>query len=135
MRPLADPDAPADCRLRVPWWIPLWVRKAKYQGTSRVLETGSTQTSFFSQRFKTAHLVCRYDLGLISGALAPIKDELLLSDVAAEVMVGAAKFGAVFGTFLGGSLMLYYGRRLTIGVDSFFFILGPVTMALSSGVT
>lgn len=73
-------------------------------------------------------------MGLISGALSPIKEELHTSQIATEVMVGAAKFGAIFGTFLGGALMLYYGRRLTIGLDSLFFILGPVIMAFSAGV-
>lgn len=77
----------------------------------------------------------RYDLGLISGALSPIKDELHTSEVAIEIMVGAAKFGAIFGTFLGGALMLYYGRRLTIGLDSLFFVLGPIIMAFSAGIT
>ena len=76
----------------------------------------------------------RYDLGLISGALSPIREELHASEVAAEIMVGAAKFGAIGGTFLGGALMLYYGRRLTIGLDSTFFILGPVIMAFSQGI-
>lgn len=76
----------------------------------------------------------RYDLGLISGALAPIRADLHPSDVATEVMVGAAKFGAIFGTFLGGAFMLYYGRRLAIGFDSIFFFVGPLIMAFSANM-
>ena len=49
-------------------------------------------------------------------------------------MVGSAKLGAVLGTFLGGGLMVCYGRRATIAMDSFFFVLGPVTMAFSSSL-
>lgn len=78
--------------------------------------------------------LCRYDLGLISGALAPIKTDLGSSDFALEIMVGGAKFGAVLGTFLGGALMLHYGRRIAIGFDSLFFILGPLLMAFSQSI-
>ena len=77
---------------------------------------------------------CRYDLGLISGALAPIRAELHPSDISAEIMVGAAKFGAIFGTFIGGAFMLHYGRRLAIGLDSIFFIVGPLIMAFSANM-
>lgn len=38
------------------------------------------------------------------------------------------------GTFLGGALMLHYGRRAAIGIDSLFFIAGPLIMALALGV-
>lgn len=54
--------------------------------------------------------------------------------MSAEVMVGAAKFGAIFGTFIGGAFMLHYGRRLAIGLDSIFFIVGPLIMAFSAGM-
>lgn len=39
------------------------------------------------------------------------------------------------GTFLGGALMLYYGRRRAIGVFvAGFFVAGPLLMALAWGV-
>ena len=47
--------------------------------------------------------------------------------------MGAAKLGAFGGTFLGGALMLHSGRRLAIGLDSVFFLLGPLLMAASKG--
>ena len=50
-----------------------------------------------------------------------------------ELIVGAAKLGAFGGTFLGGALMLHYGRRLAIGLDGAFFVLGPLLMAASDG--
>lgn len=50
-----------------------------------------------------------------------------------EAIVGAAKFGAVFGTFLGGALMLRYGRRNAIAASSVFFTSGPLIMAASTG--
>ncbi|KAL4420816.1 hypothetical protein ABPG75_010472 [Micractinium tetrahymenae] len=75
-----------------------------------------------------------YDLGLIGGALLNIRDDFGIGDWTAELIVGAAKFGAFFGTFLGGALMLHYGRRKAIAIDSAFFIVGPLIMAASAGV-
>ena len=57
----------------------------------------------------TAVLCAGYDLGLIGGALLNIRDEFGIGDGAAEAIVGAAKFGAFFGTFVGGAAMLRYG--------------------------
>eukprot|EP00891_Asterochloris_glomerata_P006599 jgi/Astpho2/6599/fgenesh1_pm.00101_%23_4_t len=76
-----------------------------------------------------------YDLALIGGALGHIRAEFHLSEVMVEMVVGAAKIGAVFGTFLGGAMMLYYGRRKTIGIDSLFYMTGPIIMAASWDVT
>ncbi|CAL8467848.1 g7386 [Coccomyxa elongata] len=73
-----------------------------------------------------------YDLGLISGALGYIRDDFGTSEVMEEAIVGAAKVGAVLGTFLGGALMLHYGRRKAIALDSFFYIVGPLLMAFAS---
>jgi MFS family permease len=50
-----------------------------------------------------------------------------------EAIVGAAKFGAFFGTFIGGALMLRYGRRKALALESVFFVLGPIIMAASYG--
>ncbi|KAI3430693.1 hypothetical protein D9Q98_005282 [Chlorella vulgaris] len=75
-----------------------------------------------------------YDLGLIGGALLEIRDDFGIGDWAAEAIVSAAKFGAFFGTFIGGAAMLHYGRRKAIAVDSLFFIVGPLVMAASAGV-
>ncbi|EIE20926.1 MFS general substrate transporter [Coccomyxa subellipsoidea C-169] len=73
-----------------------------------------------------------YDLGLISGALSYIRDDFNTSEIMEEAIVGAAKVGAVLGTFLGGALMLHYGRRKAIALDSFFYVVGPVCMAFAS---
>lgn len=75
-----------------------------------------------------------YDLGLIGGALLSMREEMHFGEGVVEVIVAAAKIGAFFGTFLGGGLMLYYGRRTTIALDSVFFMLGPIIMASASGI-
>lgn len=71
---------------------------------------------------------------MIGGALLNIRDAFGIGDFASEAIVGAAKFGAFFGTFLGGAAMLKYGRRRAIALDSLFFIVGPLVMAASAGV-
>lgn len=68
------------------------------------------------------------------GALLSIQEDFGVGEGVSEVIVGAAKLGAVCGTFLGGALMLYYGRRVAIAVDSAFFITGPLLMAAAQGV-
>lgn len=82
----------------------------------------------------TTAVWCRYDLGLIGGALLSMREEMHFGEGVVEVIVAAAKIGAFFGTFLGGGLMLYYGRRTTIALDSVFFMLGPIIMASASGI-
>ena len=81
------------------------------------------------------HWLCSYDLGLIGGALFNIRDEFHLSKAAEEWVVGSAKLGAFFGTFLGGATMLHYGRRKTIAIDSLFYMAGPIVMAASYNFT
>lgn len=79
--------------------------------------------------------MCSYDLGLIGGALFNIRDEFRLSQFQEEWVVGSAKVGAFFGTFLGGAMMLHYGRRKTIAIDSLFYMAGPIIMAFSYSMT
>ena len=76
-------------------------------------------------------LLFGYDLGLISGALQPLTQDLGLTSVGQELVVGMLKLGAALGTFVGGALMFQYGRRITILVCSAFFVVGPTAMALA----
>jgi MFS family permease len=76
----------------------------------------------------------RYDLGLIGGAMLGISQAFSITSVSTkEAIVGAAKLGACFGTFLGGALMLRYGRRRAIAAESVFFVAGPLVMAAATG--
>lgn len=71
----------------------------------------------------------------MGGALLGISDEMATSDWVEGLIVGAAKLGACFGAFLGGALMLHYGRRIAITIDSVLFMLGPIIMATAAGAT
>lgn len=64
-----------------------------------------------------------------------MREELKLTgSLSTEAIVGAAKVGAIFGTFLGAAFMLRYGRRSAIAVNGLAFTMGPLIMALSSNV-
>lgn len=54
-----------------------------------------------------------------------------MGDTTKELIVAGAKAGAFFGTFLGGAVMLRYGRRRAIAVLGVMFAAGPVLMALA----
>lgn len=71
-----------------------------------------------------------YDLGLIGPALEAYKEAgFELVEWQYGLVVSAAKWGAVLGTFLGGALMLYYGRQPSVAINAVFFVTGPVIMA------
>ena len=77
---------------------------------------------------------CRYDMALMGGVLLKLREQLNTSSAHEAWIVGAAKAGAVLGTYLGGAAMYRYGRRATIGRNSAFFIVGPLLMAAAGGV-
>lgn len=76
-------------------------------------------------------LLFGYDLGLVQGAIHSIKESLELSNTMIDLIVAAAKVGAVFGPFLAGWLMSKMGRRFGMVSGAFFFFIGPIVMAMS----
>ena len=76
-------------------------------------------------------LLFGYDLGLVQGAIHSIKESLELSNTMIDLIVAAAKVGAVFGPFLAGWLMSKLGRRFGMVSGAFFFFIGPIVMAMS----
>lgn len=60
-----------------------------------------------------------------------ITEDLGTSNAVNEVIVGAAKLGAVVGTILGAAVMSRFGRRIALLFDTVFFVLGPVIMVAS----
>jgi MFS family permease len=60
-----------------------------------------------------------------------MKSDFVMGDSMIVTVVGAAKLGAVLGTFVGGATMLHYGRRIAIATNSMFFTAGPLIMAVA----
>ncbi|XP_073529328.1 solute carrier family 2, facilitated glucose transporter member 12 [Phyllobates terribilis] len=63
-------------------------------------------------------LLVGYELGIISGALLQLHTSLDLSCQQQEIVVSALLIGALFASLVGGFLIDYYGRRITIMVTS-----------------
>lgn len=88
----------------------------------------SLRCLFVSQLF----LCCRYDTGVISGALLYIRDDFTSVEKSVELqetIVSMAIAGAVVGASFGGHVNDKYGRKLAIlGADVTFFM-GALAMA------
>lgn len=84
-----------------------------------------------------AGLLFGLDVGVISGALAFIKQEFLndlastVADSRLEFIVSALLWGAVFGTLVSGFLSSKFGRRKTILVSAVVFVIGAISCSLS----
>jgi len=75
-----------------------------------------------------------YDTGVISGAMLLIKTDFHLNNVQQESVVSITTLGAVFGCVMGGGLFNpMYGRKPSILLSSFIFILGAALMAFANG--
>eukprot|EP00980_Cylindrotheca_fusiformis_P003040 scaffold709_cov197-Cylindrotheca_fusiformis.AAC.8 len=72
-----------------------------------------------------------YDVGIMAAAIQPLEQQLDLSGVQKEVAMGSLNFVAAFGGILGGNIADGYGRKRTISVCCWLFIVGTFLMAFS----
>ncbi|APC97555.1 MFS transporter [Francisella frigiditurris] len=72
-----------------------------------------------------------FDIGVISGTLPLIEQELMLSPLQLSQIAGVVFFGALISKFISGFLMDLFGRRNTISLGSFLFAISIVLMILS----
>ena len=73
-----------------------------------------------------------YDIGIISGAIIFIRDDLGLSTRQAEVVVGSLNLVSALGALVVGSLADRLGRKGAIALAQLLFVAGTLTMVLSS---
>lgn len=73
-------------------------------------------------------LLVGYELGIISGALLQLHTLLELTCQQQEIVVSALLIGALFASFVGGFLIDYYGRRITIMVTSLLLVLANLLL-------
>ncbi|XVF67379.1 hypothetical protein PTKIN_Ptkin10aG0116100 [Pterospermum kingtungense] len=71
------------------------------------------------------------DIGVMSGAMMFIKEDLKISDVQVEILVGVLNLYCLVGSFAGGRVSDWIGRRYTIVVANAIFFAGSVLMGLS----
>lgn len=72
-----------------------------------------------------------YDVGIMAAAIQPLEDQLQLSGVQKEIAMGSLNFVAAFGAFLGGHVADKYGRKRTISLCCWLFVVGTIAMAAS----
>ncbi|KAK4753956.1 hypothetical protein SAY87_002060 [Trapa incisa] len=72
-----------------------------------------------------------YDIGVMSGAVILIREELMLTSVEVEVLVGILNLSSLIGSLASGKTSDYIGRRYTISVAATTFLVGALLMGLA----
>jgi MFS transporter, SP family, galactose:H+ symporter len=70
-----------------------------------------------------------YDLGIISGALAFMSRDIVMTPTQLHIMPGAVLFGGAFSTLVTGPLCDWCGRRKMIIAAAVIFIIGVIVIA------
>ena len=78
-------------------------------------------------------LLYGYDMGVISGALLFIKDDIPLNSVTEGLVVASMLVGAIFGSGASGPLSDRLGRRRVVFVIAIVYIVGALILALVIG--
>ncbi|PRQ23647.1 putative major facilitator, sugar transporter, major facilitator superfamily [Rosa chinensis] len=73
-----------------------------------------------------------YDIGVMSGAAIFIKDDLHISDVQVEVLVGILNLYSLIGSAAAGRTSDWIGRRYTIVLAGAIFFAGSLLMGFAT---
>ncbi|KAF7153328.1 hypothetical protein RHSIM_Rhsim01G0095100 [Rhododendron simsii] len=79
----------------------------------------------------TNSILLGYDIGVMSGAVLYIKDNLKISSTQVEILVGSLNVCSLIGSFAAGATSDRIGRRYTIVVAAATFLLGALLMGLA----
>jgi Sugar (and other) transporter len=74
-----------------------------------------------------------YDVGIMAAAIQPMEDTMNLNGVQKEVAMGSLNFVAALGALLGGRVANDYGRKFTVKVCCWIFVVGTILMAGAPG--
>ncbi|KAL9244529.1 hypothetical protein vseg_018298 [Gypsophila vaccaria] len=72
-----------------------------------------------------------YDVGVMSGAIIFIQEDLNITEVQEEVLVGCLSIVSLFGSLAGGRTSDIVGRKWTIALAAVVFQAGAVVMTLA----
>ncbi|KAL3341580.1 hypothetical protein AABB24_025898 [Solanum stoloniferum] len=72
-----------------------------------------------------------YDTGVMSGAVIYIKEDLKISDVQIEILVGTINIYSLVGAAIAGRTSDWIGRRYTIILASLIFFVGALLMGFA----
>ncbi|KAK2985304.1 hypothetical protein RJ640_024300 [Escallonia rubra] len=79
----------------------------------------------------TNSILLGYDIGVMSGAILFIKDNLKISSAQEEILVGSLNVCSLIGSLASGWTSDWIGRRYTIVLAAITFLLGAVLMGLA----
>lgn len=74
-----------------------------------------------------------YDVGIMAAAIQPMEETMDLSSVQKELAMGSLNFVAALGAVLGGKIANDFGRKYTVKVCSWIFVVGTLLMASAPG--
>ncbi|KAI4322655.1 hypothetical protein L6164_022328 [Bauhinia variegata] len=72
-----------------------------------------------------------YDVGVMSGAIIFIKEDLKISEVKEEFLVGILSIVSILGSLAGGRTSDILGRKWTMGLAAIVFQLGALLMTVA----
>ncbi|KAK9676787.1 hypothetical protein RND81_11G100700 [Saponaria officinalis] len=73
-----------------------------------------------------------YDVGVMSGAIIFIQEELKISEVQQEILVGCLSIVSLIGSLAGGRSSDAIGRKWTMGIGAIIFQIGGLIMTVAS---
>ncbi|KAH1120376.1 hypothetical protein J1N35_003536 [Gossypium stocksii] len=79
-----------------------------------------------------ASILLGYDIGVMSGAIIYIKDDLKINDVQVEILVGILNLYCLIGAYIAGRTSDWIGRRYTIVVAASIFFVGALLMGFAT---
>lgn len=79
----------------------------------------------------TNSILLGYDIGVMSGAVISIRENLKISTVQVEILVGSLNVCSLIGSLASGKTSDWIGRRYTIVLAAATFLLGALFMGLA----
>src|SRR5690625_6614070 len=76
-------------------------------------------------------LLYGYDMGVISGTLLFIKNDIPLTSFTEGLVVSSMLFGAIFGSGFSGPLSDRFGRRRLVFMIAVIFVIGSLVLAIA----
>ncbi|MQL82753.1 hypothetical protein Taro_015250 [Colocasia esculenta] len=80
----------------------------------------------------TTSVLLGYDIGVMSGAIIFIKNDLKVTDTQIEILAGILNLYSLVGSAAAGRTSDWLGRRYTIMVAAVFFFLGALLMGFAT---
>ncbi|KAK2397742.1 putative polyol transporter [Trifolium repens] len=83
----------------------------------------------------TNSILLGYDIGVMSGAVIYIRQDLKISSVQVEILVGCLNVCSLIGSLASGKTSDMIGRRFTIMIAALTFLIGALLMGLAPSFT